>query len=186
MQPTQIKVLSNKMKHFVYLIMCLLILSIGSLFVLKSPKGEPWLSVSDFYDHNVFAQKFTNFKNSILDNTDSLLNDSKSLISDSLNSESQDAPIYKWQDEKGTWHYSDKPQENSEAWIKPENLTVIPAIKPLVAEELHPEKVNKSNQASGSKSTNPNKITELMNDVNNVQQLMDNRTKVIDEQLKKH
>ena len=186
MQPTQIKVLSNKMKHFVYLIMCLLMLSFVSLFVLKSPKGKPWLSVSDFYDHNVFAQKFTNFKNSILDNTDSLLNDSKSLISDSLNSESQDAPIYKWQDEKGTWHYSDKPQENSEAWIKPENLTVIPAIKPLSQKDTHSIKDTKTLKPIDKSDIKTNKVTELMNDVNNVQQLMDNRTKTIDEQLKKY
>lgn len=186
MQPTQIKVLSNKMKHFVYLIMCLLMLSFASLFVLKSPKGEPWLSVSDFYDHNVFAQKFTNFKNSILDNTDSLLNDSKSLISDSLNSESQDAHIYKWQDEKGTWHYSDKPQENSEAWIKPENLTVIPAIKPLAPKEIEQNNDNKTFKPINNSAMSTNKVTELMNDVNNVQQLMDNRAKTIDAQLKKH
>jgi len=174
------------MKHFVYLILCILILSIGCLFFLKSPKGEPWLSVSDFYDTKVITQKITHFKNSFLDNTDSLLNDSKSLISDSLNGVNTEGAIYKWQDEKGTWHYSDTQQENSEAWIKPENLTVIPAIKPLSQKDTHSIKDTKTLKPIDKSDIKTNKVTELMNDVNNVQQLMDNRTKTIDEQLKKY
>jgi hypothetical protein len=162
------------MKKFVNLLVIILIFSMGSLFVLKSPKGEPWLNVSDFYDSQSIYQKTTDLKNTVM-------NKAKSLIY------SEPEPsIYKWQDEQGVWHYSDKKQSNSNVWVKPENLTIIPAIKPIDKKEDNTFEQDKKIDNSTLLPNNHNKIKDLINNTNNVQELMNNRTKNLDKQLEQH
>ncbi len=160
------------MKFFLYLLMGVLALSLVGLFVLKKPNGEPWISVSDFTNTSKLTNQIDAIKTQAVSKAQSL-----------LQSEPSNPTIYKWQDDKGVWHYSDKKAENntSAEWDVPENMTVIPAIKPL------PKKSNsKSDEPDKTKRTLPqgsNKISTLINDANNVQAIMDNRTKKIDEQL---
>lgn len=161
---------TDLMKPFVYLITCILILSIGSLFVLKSPTGKPWLKVSDFFNPQAITKQANDFKTTVINKTKAVMkNDS-------------DPTIYKWQDEQGVWHYSDSQQANGKEWVKPNNLTVIPAIKPLNKEEVVEKSPDK--ELTQMNSTNGNKITQLINDTQNIQQIMNDRTKQIDEQLK--
>lgn len=162
------------MKKFVYLITLILILSIGSLFVLKSPKGKPWLNISDFYDFHAISQKAISIKNTVFNRAESLMNNES------------DPSIYKWQDEQGVWHYSDKKQPNGKVWIKPQNLTVIPAIEPLEKEEVKSYTSEKKLNGSGLNTKSGNKVKDLINDTNNVQELMNNRTKNIDKQLEQY
>jgi len=162
------------MKKFVYLITLLLILSIGSLFVLKSPKGKPWLNISDFYDAHAISKKAIDFKNTLFNRAGSLI------------SEESDPSIYKWQDEQGIWHYSDKEQPNGKVWIKPQNLTVIPAIEPLEKEAVKSYTSEKKLNGSELSTKSVNKVKDLLNDTHNVQELMNNRTKNIDKQLEQY
>jgi len=158
------------MKHFLYLMIAISVLSIGSLFVLKSPNGQPWLKPSDFINPQAITTQFTSVKNSTINKANTLFH------------KETDSKVYQWQDEQGVWHYSDSPNANSHTWTKPNNLTVIPATK----------LTNQPNAASKSENTlkkinaeplSTNKVKKLMNDTHNVQQLMNNRTKVIDEHL---
>lgn len=167
------------MKQFLYLIICIVILSLGSLFVLKKPNGQPWLNLSDFYNHQSVTQKVTNFKDTVVNKTNSLLNQESNLLNSG-----EDPTIYKWQDEQGIWHYSDKKFENAKAWEKPENLTIIPAIQPIDKNEYKRVKPSGNNENETLVPPQSNKIKDLINNANNVQNIMDNRTKNIDEQLK--
>lgn len=162
------------MKHFLYLMICILVLGIGSLFVLKSPTGKPWLKTADFVNLQVISTQLSSIKNSVTSKVQSVLRDDS------------DPQIYKWQDEQGVWHYSDSKNANSKAWIKPDNLTVIPAIKPLKKEKVINEKQHKNNddKTIDVQSSRIDKVKNLVNDANNVQTLMNNRTKMIDEQIK--
>lgn len=167
------------MKQFLYLMICIVALGLGSLFVLKKPDGQPWLNLSNFYNHQSVTQKVTGFKDTVVNKTNSLLNQGSNSLSSG-----EDPIIYKWQDEQGVWHYSDKKVENAKAWTKPENLTIIPAIKPLDKAEIKSVKTSSKVEKISSASSQSNKIKDLINDTNNVQNIMDNRTKNIDNQLK--
>mgnify|MGYP000630563410 CR=1 FL=1 len=186
------------MKQFLYLIICIVLLGFGGLFVLKQPNGSPWLSVNDFYNFQSVNQKITDFKKGVADQTQSLLN-SDLLNSDLLSVVSIDEnahTIYKWQDQQGTWHYSDnKPDSNTElnnainitkVWIKPENLTVIPALKPVSNNRSDPanNNVQSKNYKSNLQLNHPHKLKTVVQDTLNVQAIMDNRTNRLDSQLK--
>ena len=146
----------------------------GSLFVLKSPKGKPGLNVSDFYDSQSIYQKTTHLKNTVMNRIKSL-----------IYSEPEPS-IYKWQDEQGVWHYSDKKQLNSNVWVKPENLTVLPALTPIDTNEENTFEPSKKVDGSTLLPNNNSKIKDLINNTNNVQELMNNRTKNIDKQLEQY
>lgn len=163
------------MKHFLYLIIVIVALSIGSLFVLKSPNGKPWLQTADLINLQAISAQLSSVKNSITSKVQSFLHDDT------------DPQIYRWQDKQGVWHYSDSKSVNNKAWMKPDNLTVIPAIKPLKKVDVINEDKGKNTRSNvseiTSKPSRSNKVKDLINDTNNIQELMNNRTKIIDEQL---
>ena len=167
------------MKHFLYMLISILILGLGSLFVLKKPDGTTWLSTSDFYNKQKIVSKFNQTKNMINNKITSVFETTDS------------TQIYKWQDENGVWHYSDQkqsvksgqPVKNVATWIKPNNLTVIPAINVNEVTKNIKKATNQNNNEqlkNEGKSIIPSKVNTLFKDTNNVQSLMDTRTKEID------
>lgn len=167
------------MKIFVYLLSCVLLISIGSLFVIKKPDGTTWISLDDFSPKTSLIDKAKAFKKNIVSKTKAL-----------INIEEDPRTIYKWKDEKGVWHYSDKQldksinQENnlSEVWDIPNNLTVIPAEPPFIkSKKIDTHKSNTDSVVSNLEKNN--KINALINDAKGVQELMGQRTKIIDENL---
>lgn len=155
------------------MLICILILGVGSLFVFKNPNGEPWLKTSHFYNPQAISQKFNKTKQSVINSTRSLIDNTKT-----------ENAIYKWQDEGGVWHYSDQKKENGKVWIKPDNLTVIPAISTL-KNDNKPVKTHKKTSFKAQSSSRVEQVKSLINDTNNVQGIMDNRTNQIDQHLKK-
>lgn len=95
--------------------------------------------------------------------------------------------FYKWQDENGTWHYSDQPQvgKNIETVTVNTNANLIQSLKIEKKEEkeLAPE-VKKDQPDTPSiplPMTVPlEKISKMLDDANNMQQLMDDRKTQID------
>lgn len=158
---------------------CLVILSIGSLFVLKSPTGEPWLSTSNFYDSQAISTNITQFKHTIMNKIESLTSDQNTKINEKPN-----ANIYKWQDESGAFHYSDQGKSKDDAWVKPNNLTIMPAIEPLEPKSIDVVSNKKSSEKSAANNINTSNVAELIADAKNVQNLLDNRKKEMDARLK--
>ena len=95
--------------------------------------------------------------------------------------------FYKWQDENGTWHYSDQPQagQNIETVTVDTNVNLIQGLKIEKKKEDHVRQVPK--QAAELPSiplpmTVPlEKVSKMLDDANNIQQLMDDRTDQIDQ-----
>ncbi|MEH6449345.1 MAG: DUF4124 domain-containing protein [Oleispira sp.] len=96
--------------------------------------------------------------------------------------------FYKWQDEDGSWHYSDQPQ----AGKKIETVTVntnanliqglrIEKKKELVVEEKKTEPKAESSALSLPMTVPMEKVSKMLEDAANMQQVMDNRTKQIEQ-----
>lgn len=167
------------MKHFLYLLISIVVLGLGCLFVLKKPDGTTWLSTSDFYNKHKIVNEFQQIKNTVTNKVNTVFETTDS------------SQIYKWQDKQGVWHYSDKKQnaksgqkiDNAKTWNKPNNLTVIPAINVNTLTQDIKNSTNKTSKEQPKTkglSFLPNKVNTLLKDTNNVQKLMDDRTKKID------
>ena len=88
--------------------------------------------------------------------------------------------LYRYQDEKGNWHYSDQPPigVNAEVFELENKATIIEAVKPR--------------EKSSSPSSRPSalgiagytqKMTNIVKDAENVKVLMDERTKQLEDSL---
>lgn len=95
--------------------------------------------------------------------------------------------FYKWQDERGVWQYSDKPNPNGMSKIIHVNpdANVLASGKPLeTVEEV--KKSTKKGFSIGMPSpttVTPGDIPKLMDDVNNVQNLMNGREGDLNKQI---
>ena len=90
--------------------------------------------------------------------------------------------FYKWQDENGTWHYSDQPQ----AGQKIETVTVDTNVNLIQGLKIEKKKERIVSQAKIPSIPLPmtvplDKVTKMLDDANNIQQLMDARTDQIDQ-----
>ena len=96
--------------------------------------------------------------------------------------------FYKWQDEEGTWHYSDQPQagEKNETVTVNTNTNLIQGLRidkkketTAVAKKM-PEKAE--TPSIPLPMTVPlDKVSKMLDDANNIQQLMDNRSDQIEQ-----
>ncbi len=173
------------MKIFYYLAIGLLILSCAGLFVLKRPDGGAWLNLADI---------ITPIKTKV----QMLQSDVANKIRKSTSSVGEQQPetveVFRWQDEKGEWHFSDKIGSNikgsdknsassnvQKIAIKTTNLMSIKVeqdnSKPIEKEHSAQSSANKPLQSSLSK------IPTLIDDAQNVQTLMDERTKQLDKAI---
>jgi hypothetical protein len=153
------------MKRPIFIMCVLVAIAFAGPMLMKKPDGTPfikspldWFSTSSTGSHN---------------------NESSSSTSQSF---------YKWQDDDGTWHYSDKPpaEKNIETVTVNTNTNLIQGLRvvkkneqPIIEKNLQP-KVENSPMALPM--TVPiEKISQILEDANNIQQLMDNRNKKIEQ-----
>ncbi len=95
--------------------------------------------------------------------------------------------FYKWQDENGTWHYSDQPQvgQNIETVTVNTNANLIQGLKIEKQEKETMKKEVREEQPDTPSIPLPmtvplEKISKMLDDANNMQQLMDDRKAQID------
>lgn len=94
--------------------------------------------------------------------------------------------FYKWQGEDGTWHYSDQPQEgkNIETVTVNTNTNLIQGLRVEKKEVQVPQKNAEEKQNVASipvPMTVPfEKVSKMLEDANNLQQVMDDRKTTID------
>lgn len=155
----------------------LLVIGLVGLFVLKKPDGSPWLSIADF------TPDTTLIKNDAL----SLINKVKKTTA-SDTGEKKQGGIYRWKDANGQWQFSDTAPTDQTA----ETITVSGNLNSDLSEKYTPPKKPENKivdkpEASNSiipSTLSPEKISKLMKDANNVQQLMDERASQMEKQLK--
>ncbi|CAH9064606.1 hypothetical protein PSECIP111854_03493 [Pseudoalteromonas sp. CIP111854] len=168
------------MKYFSYLLVMIMLVGLGSLFILKKPDGTPWLSFGNVAQQA--QQKANTLFNEAKRNLDSAVQQTSTAADTSSDSDA----IYKWQDANGNWVYSDKPnlQRNSQAHkLDPSKITIMAAEDTSILNELVAKKAHIDSQLKNPSALNPTDVKQLMMDAKNIQQLMDERTKRLDQAI---
>ena len=154
------------MKRPIFIMLVLVALAFAGPMLLKKPDGTPFMeSPLDYFSSDSKG----------VNNTQTSINSSQS--------------FYKWQAEDGTWHYSDQPQEgkNIETVTVNTNTNLIQGLRIEKEEVKEPEKADEGRQETSSiplPMTVPfEKISEMLDDATNVQQLMDDRNKKTQEAI---
>lgn len=148
------------MKRPIFFLVVLVIIAFLGPMLMKKPDGTPFMEAPwDSASDSSFSQS---------------VNTSQS--------------FYKWQDENGTWHYSDQPQsgQNIETVTVNTNANLIQGLRAEKKEEEKEEKVEKKEEPKTPGIPLPmtvplDKVSKMLDDANNMQQLMDNRSKQIDQ-----
>ena len=96
--------------------------------------------------------------------------------------------FYKWQDDDGTWHYSDQPQvgKNIETVTVNTNTNLIQGLrvekkKEQAVLEKNPEPKVESSSIPLPMTVPLEKVTKMLEDASNIQQLMDSRNQKIEQ-----
>ncbi|WP_249348306.1 DUF4124 domain-containing protein [Pseudoalteromonas aurantia] len=169
------------MKAATYMMIMIMLIGVGSLFVLKRPDGKTWLSVDNVINKieagtgDVLSQSKRTIEKSVAE--------ARALVDEQGSVKAQPV-IYKWRDAQGNWIYSDKPNANGDSQqhtLDPSKVTMMAAEDTAILQTLATNKgVGESGQGIPS-ALNPSAVKKLMEDAKNVQKLMDDRAKTIDE-----
>ena len=159
--------MSLPLKFFCFL----MVFGFAGLFVLKKPDGTPWLSLGDFVPDMQSV-------------TDSIGN----TVPDSLTG-ADDVAVYRWKDADGNWQYSDKSPSHITAEQK--------VINTHLNRDLAPEKIKTvaskpkgqgkalliKDSSLSPTTLSPDKISKLVDDAQNIQNLVDDRKRLQDKAL---
>ncbi len=165
------------LKLFLKLSLALLVIAFSGLFVLKNPDGQPWLNVNDL--------------KSMIPDFSSLTNQVKTLTPDIKNplnkDDSEKTVAYKWQDENG-WHYSSQPPSNIPedqvtTIIVDPDTNLIPAIPTSTHTKKSAHKLTEKKSKTSSETETSGGINQMLEEANNVQNLMNERTQTLEDQL---
>jgi hypothetical protein len=142
----------------------LVVIAFAGPMLMKKPDGTPFLeSPWDFF---------------------SVDSKEPSSIGSNINSSQS---FYKWQDENGTWHYSDQPQEgqNIETVTVNTNANLIQGLRVEKEEKIKDPQNDVEEQNNSASIPLPmtvpfEEVSKMLEDANNLQQVMDDRKKAID------
>ena len=134
----------------------LLIAAFAGLFFIEGPNGEPFITLEDLMPAVPEVETTT-----------------------------IPTTVYKWQDENGVWQFSNQPRDEDlgELVELDGNINTMPAVDTSI---LKTSPVASGSQAGGMKipsgmTTVPgDKVEEMMNTVNNLQQTVDDRKAQLD------
>jgi hypothetical protein len=145
------------MKRTIFIMCVLVTIAFVGPMLIKKPDGTPFIkSPLDWFSTSLAG----------LHNNESSSSNSQS--------------FYKWQDDDGTWHYSDKPpaEKNIETVTVNTNTNLIQGLRVVKKNEQPIIEKNLQPKVKNSPMTFPiEKISKILEDANNIQQLMDNRNK---------
>lgn len=157
----------SRMKRPIFIMLVLLAIAFTGPMIMKKPDGTPFLESP----LELFSSDFK------------ATNDGQSSINSSQS-------FYKWQAEDGTWHYSDQPQagKNIETVTVNTNTNLIQGLRMEKEEESEPEKVKEEAREETSSIPLPmtvpfEKVSQMLDDANNLQQVMDDRNKKVERAL---
>lgn len=153
------------MKRPIFIMCVLVAIAFAGPMLMKKPDGTPFItSPFEWFSTNSQGTKS---------------HDSRSMTNQSF---------YKWQDEEGTWHYSDQPQagEKNETVTVNTNTNLIQGLRidkkkeTIAVAKKIPEKAE--TPSIPLPMTVPlDQVSKMLDDANNIQQLMDNRSDQIEQ-----
>lgn len=176
------------MKYFTYLAISVMVIAVTSLFFLKKPDGQTWLSTTsvstqtDSLKEKAVALSSYTFSQ-VIQNIKNVGNDVASRISDEVVpvSSTSGGKIFKWQDDTGQWHFSDTPNLDAmsiEVTLDPKDITVIAAEDTSILNTA-PAVSKMSATPEGVSIFNPNSVKKLFKDTEDVKEKLEKRNKEI-------
>lgn len=170
------------MKYFTYLAVSVMIIATISLFYIKKPNGQPWLTPSLVHSEAVLI------KDKVITLSASVLNDitneakqvSKQIAASTFTSEPQ-SKIYKWQDAQGQWHFSDVPNKHGESVkveLDPSNVNVVVAQDTAILSGSAKSAVQPFSQKANDVYT-AESIKKLFEDAEKAKQKLEQRSKEV-------
>ena len=176
------------MKYFTYLAISIMAIAVISLFYLKKPDGQTWLSASSISSESgQIKERMVALSSNTSDQAVLGVKQAGDKIASSISDEpmpestTSSSKIFKWQDETGQWHYSDSPNPHGksiELTLNPEDITVIGAEDTSI---LNLE--SSTNEMSANTQTpsilNPESIKKLFEDAENIEKKLEKRNKEI-------
>ena len=174
------------MKYFTYLAISVMVIAVISLFYLKKPDGQPWLSGSTISkETQQIKEQMVALSTNTLNQAVKGIHEAGDKVTSSISSDSStitsSSTIYKWQDETGQWHFSDTPNPHAksiEVKLDPKDITVIAAEDTSI---LNTSSTPNTMSAApeGISILNPDSVKKLFNDAENVKDNLEKRNKEI-------
>ncbi len=173
------------MKYFTYLAISIMVVAVLSLFYLKQPNGQSWLSTSVITSETQqLKDKFVSFTHTTY--TQAVAGVSRTvahvigkLLGDSAGSKT----IYKWQDDYGVWHFSDTPNPNGlsvEAQLSPTEVNVMVAEDTAILSGSAKSSTPQHSSASPA-VYDPSAIKKLFEDAEKAQQKLQQRSQELND-----
>ena len=163
------------MKYFTYLAVSVMIIAVISLFYLKKPNGETWLSTS------VVINESQQIKDKIISFTSNTFEQAVSSVSNTPSTTR--SKIFKWQDRQGQWHFSDTPHHNGksvEVKLDPKDINVVVAQDTAILSGS-----SKSSAVNSTSATptvyDPVSIKKVFDDAEKAKQKLEQRTKQLND-----
>ena len=176
------------MKYFTYLAISIMVIAVISLFYLKKPDGQTWLSASLISNESQqVKEKVISLSSNALDQAVQGVKQAGDQIANRISDEpaaanaTSNGKIFKWQDETGQWHFSDTPNPHAksiEVTLDPKDVTIIAAEDTSILNRI-PKTLNTSSEQVIPSVFNPDSIKKLFQDTENVKQKLEKRNKEI-------
>ncbi|MCG7536977.1 DUF4124 domain-containing protein [Pseudoalteromonas sp. OOF1S-7] len=168
------------MKYVSYLLIMVMLIGVASLFVLKRPDGRTWLSLDDILGKaQTQAQQILDESKQQLDKAVDIVNSS-----DQPTPQQKPSKIYKWQDTQGNWHYSDRPNargQSEEMTLDPSKITIMAAENTDILRQLKEQQDAGRIPKDLPANMSPTDIKKLVQDAQNIEKLMQERSKKLEE-----
>lgn len=150
------------------IIIVLLLVAFAGLFFIKGPSGEPFLTLEDFKPAATTLAKVSD----MLDET-------------KAGAEGQATQVYKWQDENGLWHFSNRAEDENGAEVI-ELDGIINTMAPIEVLERNSPAAVRQVQTSSLPSLTTVPLSQAMDTTNQARQLqqtLDDRKAELDKAI---
>ncbi len=159
----------------IMMVVMLLVLGVGLPMLLPGPNGKPMMSWRDWVPD-------TNGLDTVVGEIKEIAYSANEIVEKSagVNAGLERPKLYKWQDEQGTWHFSDQPSETANNQV----VEALPQTKNTMAPPPEIDFGREEGQSSSTNTTIPLPMTvpaanipKLIEDAKNLQKLADKRAK---------
>ncbi len=171
---------SEKMKLYIKLLLFVLVLGLAGPFIMKGPDGRPMMDARELIpDVAGWAQRAGHWWQQLAA--------AASGLSAGDTASAGKTRVYKWRAEDGSWRFSDRPNpdgHSEEIWLDPDTNVMQSTPVPGPPEPQEKEAA----QAPGNGiplplTIAPGQVSELLDDAEQVQELMDKRHQALQDAL---
>ncbi len=165
------------------MLITLIVMTVVMPMIIPGQDGKPMMTIDDW------IPDVTGMKNTVVDKFKEVLYTANEAVEGNTGvSVGIERPkLYKWQDENGTWHFSDR----ADSALTNQTSQMIPKIKNTMGAPPKIDFGDSDNAGSGRSvrepsiplplSVGPDKISKLIDDVKNVQKMADDRATKINQ-----